>query len=85
MKKETVIKNEWEHVWYCKLTELQSDPKVNGTKITFSVPVRTEFYIYSVIFNNDLNVYNKLSSIKILWYLLESKQRGLYVNLYCAM
>lgn len=41
MKKETVIKNEWENYWFCEIKDLQSDPKVNGTKITFSVPVKT--------------------------------------------
>ena len=40
MKKETVIKNEWENVWFCNLKDLQTEPKVDGTKITFTTPVR---------------------------------------------
>jgi hypothetical protein len=43
MRKETVIKNEWENAWFCMLKDLQGDPKVNGTKITFSTPVRRSF------------------------------------------
>jgi hypothetical protein len=46
MKKETVIKNEWENAWFCNLKDLQADPKVNGTKITFSTPVRNSECTY---------------------------------------
>ena len=38
-----MIKNEWENAWFCMLKDLQGDPKVNGTKITFSTPVRRPF------------------------------------------
>ena len=46
MKKETVIKNEWENAWFCNLKDLQADPKVNGAKITFSTPVRNSECTY---------------------------------------
>lgn len=45
-KKETIIKNEWENVWFCHLKELKNEPKVNGTKLTFSTPVSIAFLIW---------------------------------------
>ena len=62
-----MIKNEWENVWFCKLKDLQADPKVSGTKITFSTPVRLIHFhtAHSVCNSISIFEYGKYTQVKI--------------------
>ena len=71
MKKETVIKSEWENVWFCNLKDLQTEPKVDGTKITFTTPVRKKlsfilFRKFTFLYAIYIYIYIYICAIYIL-------------------
>ena len=65
MKKETVIKTEWENVWFCNLKDLQTEPKVDGTKVTFTTPVRKNCLLFYL--GNSLSCTLYICAIYILY------------------